>query len=298
MNIQGKFAKKMMALAIASALLTACTATLPEPEGAVDARTKLTQLQNDAQLASRAPVAINEAELAVRAAEQPTKDTELAQHRVFMADRKVEIARAVAENRLLVDQRKMLSEQREAARLENRTREADRARSDAASARTATASAQMAAEAAGADSAEARQQIDELQQQIAGLNARATDRGLVITLGDLLFDTGKSDLKGGAATKLGGLSAFLNKYPDRTVIIEGHTDNVGSEDSNLLLSQRRADSVKSYLLNQGVAPNRIAASGKGEASPVATNDTAFGRQKNRRVDIIIQTTPKESQRAN
>jgi outer membrane protein OmpA-like peptidoglycan-associated protein len=119
------------------------------------------------------------------------------------------------------------------------------------------------------------------------LNARETERGLVVTLGDVLFETARADLKGGAAGNLGKLAAFLVKYPDRNVVIEGHTDNVGGEDYNLGLSQRRAESVRSFLVTHGVSANRISASGKGEGSPVSDNDTATGRQQNRRVEVII-----------
>ncbi len=248
---------KLTGVAIAFLLLSACGSMPTQPAGLDNVRNKLTQLQADPQLASRAPVAIKEAEAAVLAAEAPQKkkDAGLAQHLVFIADRKVDIAQAQAQSRLSEDQRKILSEQRETSRLDARTQEAD-----------------------------------DLRRQIDQLNAKQTDRGLVVTLGDVLFDTGKSSLKGGAANNLSKLSAFLNKYPDRTVVIEGHTDSVGSENSNFSLSQRRADSVKSYLMNQNVDSSRLSASGKGESSPVASNDSPVGRQQNRRVEVIISNT--------
>lgn len=283
-------AKKLIAIAAASLLLAACSAALTKPDGADNARSKLTQLQADPELASRAPVAIKEAELAVIAAEEPREDAEQARHLVLMADRKVDIARAQAQARLAEDQRKTLSEQRESARLDSRTREADAARTDANIARTDADIARSQADAARMDTDAAKQQAADLQRQIAELNAKATERGLVVTLGDVLFATGRSELKGGAASNLSRLAAFLNKYQDRTVIIEGHTDSVGSADSNLGLSQRRADSVKSYLAGQGVASTRLDASGKGEGSPTAGNDSATGRQQNRRVEVIISNT--------
>ena len=312
------FSKTLTAAAAASLFLAACSAAPARPAGADNARAKLTQLQSDPQLANRAPVAIKDAEVAVRAAEEPRKDTELAQHLVVIADRKVDIAVAQAQSRLSEDQRKTLSEQRESARLDSRTREADGARREANSARndaevargqaniartdantartdaiaahTDADIARSQADMARMETESAKQQTEDLQRQIAELNAKTTDRGLVVTLGDVLFATGMSDLKGGAAGNLSKLAAFLNKYPDRTVIIEGHTDSVGSADSNLGLSQRRADSVKSYLLSQGVAPARLSASGKGKGFPVAGNDTATGRQQNRRVEVIISNT--------
>lgn len=271
--------RALIATAVAALLLGACSTTT-KPAGADNVRSKLTQLQSDPQLASRALVAITDAEAAVRAAEEPRSDKDLEKHLVFIADRKVDIATARAQGRLLEDQRKLLSEQREGARLDSRTREADNARTDADIARNETAAANMAAEAA-------RDEANDLQQQIAALNAKETDRGLVVTLGDVLFATGKAELKGGAISNLNKLSTFLNKYPDRTVVIEGHTDSVGSEDYNLGLSQRRADSVRSYLVSQGVAPTRLVATGLGEGSPVSGNDSATGRQQNRRVDVII-----------
>ena len=290
------FKKNLIAVTVASLLLVACSTPPSKPAGADSARSKLTQLQSDAQLASLAPVAIKEAETAVQAAEKPQKDVAAGKHLVFMADRKVEIATALAQSRLLVEQRAKLSEQRGEARLDSRTREADLARSDATFARTEadvarmeTASAVEQANMERMNTDAAVQQADELQLQIAALNARSTDRGLVMTLGDLLFANGKSDLKPGATNNLDKLTAFLNKYPERSVTIEGHTDSIGSESFNLDLSQRRADSVKSYLVRQGVDASRLLAAGKGESLPVASNDSAAERQQNRRVEIIIGT---------
>ena len=262
--------KTLIATAVASVLLAACAAAPVKPDGAAEARSKLTQLQSDPNLAGRAPVAVKEADAAVQAAEQPQADQELGAHKVYLADRKVEIARAQAETSFAEDQRAALSKQREEARLVARTQEADAAHLAAAS------SAQQAAE---------------LQRQIDALQAKPTDRGLVVTLGDVLFDTGRANLKVGATSNLSKLVAFLNQYPDRTVAIEGYTDSVGSEDYNQGLSERRADSVKAYLAGQGIGAIRLSALGKGESDPVAGNDSAAGRQQNRRVEVIISNPP-------
>lgn len=233
-------------------MLGACASSPKQPAGADAVRTKLTKLQSDPELASRAPVAIKEAEEAVQAAEKPNKDKGQGAHLVQLAERKVEIATARAQAKLYEDQRKGLGEQRQEARLEARTRE-----------------------------------TEELQRQLSELNAKNTERGLVVTLGDVLFETGRSELKGNAAANLSKLTAFLVQHPDRTVIIEGHTDSTGSDDTNQTLSQRRAESVRNYLLSQGVTSNRLSAYGKGESSPVASNDSSSGRQLNRRVEVII-----------
>jgi len=150
--------------------------------------------------------------------------------------------------------------------------QAEMARNDAQTARNATAAAQR-------DSAEMQRQLTELQ-------AKQTDRGLVLTLGDVLFASGTAQLNRSNG-HLGKLAAFLNKYPERNVMIEGHTDSIGSADYNQELSQRRADAVKTYLTENGILAARVTASGKGEDTPVGNNGTATGRQQNRRVEVII-----------
>lgn len=264
----------------ASLVLAGCASAPVSPEGSADARAKLTRLQSDPNLAGLAPVEIKEAQAAVQLAEQPlANDPALGAHRVYMADRTVEIAAAQASTRYAEDQRAKLGEERERARLDARTREADQANRETDIVR---ADAAVAAQ-------DATLQAQELQRQIDVLHAEATDRGLVVTLGDVLFATGRADLKAGGTANLDKLVAFLNKYPTRTVIIEGHTDNVGSAESNQGLSLRRADAVRSYLVEQGVSSQRLAASGKGEERPVADNDSDSGRQQNRRVEVIIDT---------
>lgn len=291
-------------LAIATAVafvLAACSSTPQSPEGAAEVRSKLTRLQSDPNLGTRAPLALQEAETAVRLAEQPVaRDAALGAHRVYMADRKMEIAVAQASTRYAEDQRAKLADERDRARLAARTLEADKARADADAARADAADAARmasadadAARAAAADAAgAAARQADDLQRQIDALQAKVTDRGLVLTLGDVLFTSGRADLKVGAASNLDRLVAFLNQHPDRTVEIEGHTDSVGADDYNQALSQRRADSVKSCLVQQGISGTRLSAAGMGEHRPVAENESASGRQQNRRVEIIIGNPPR------
>ena len=388
---------KVLATAIIVSFLLVNCATAPQsPQGSAEVRAKLTQLQSDPNLGSRAPVEIREAEAAVQLAEVPVpKDQALGTHRVYLADHKVDIASAKATTRFAEDQRLKLSEERERARLLARTREADLARSDAemsrrdanrarddadaarASEANATASAAQRAEwariesdrardaaaaeaayqadlarsdaakrskaaqneidqartetdkaralaaanaadaadaarraeaaqnetdiarsdadkaraLAAANAADAAAQKEELQRQINLLEAKTTDRGLVLTLGNVLFATGKADLKVGATNTLNKLVSFLNQYPDRNVVIEGHTDNVGTSASNQLLSQRRAESVSAYLSQHGIGNQRLSTEGLGEDQPIAENDSESGRQQNRRVEIIIDNPP-------
>lgn len=271
----GRTGKALAAASVAALLLAGCASAPVVPTGAADVRTKLSALQADPNLANRAPAAIKDAEAAVQLAEKPVEksDTALGAHRVYMADRKVEIARARASTLYAEDQRAKRAEERGAARLDARTQEADRARADATAAR-----------ASAADSA---RESEELARQIAALRAETTDRGLVLTLSDLLFATGRADLRPGTTSNLDRLVEFLNRYPDRNVQIEGHTDNVGSAEFNQGLSERRAESVKSYLVRQGIDPRRLTATGLGLYQPIADNATASGRQQNRRVMLII-----------
>jgi outer membrane protein OmpA-like peptidoglycan-associated protein len=288
----------LIAASVSSILLAACAAAPVKPDGAAEARNNLIQLQSDPNLATRAPVALAAAEAAVRTAEQAQPDKELAAHRVYLANRQVDTARADAQTRFEEDQRVTLSAQRESARLNARTREADAAKAQAVAAQaegaaqksqadSARAEAQTANTAAGVAALSSAQRDADYQRQIEALQAKVTDRGLVLTLGDVLFSTGNADLKSGSSGNLNKLVAFLGKYPDRTAAIEGYTDSVGSEEYNQRLSERRADSVRSYLIGQGVDSARLSTSGKGERSPVAGNDTSEGRQQNRRVEVII-----------
>ena len=286
-----------LAAALTATLLSACASVPVESDNARNLGAQLTQLQSDPQLGSRAPLAMEQANIAVTAAEKPQADPVVATHLEFMADRKISIARAEAESKLAIDQRKGLAEQREAMRLQSRTQEADSAnrRADMAQGRADMAQAnaddqQRQAEAARVAAADAKRAADELQKQIDDMQAKVTDRGVVLTLGDVLFASGTAELNSGGSNNLGKLAAFLNKYPDRSVLIEGHTDSIGGEDYNLGLSQRRADAVKSYLVSQGIDSARLSASGKGKGSPVADNSTATGRQQNRRVEVIIENS--------
>lgn len=127
-----------------------------------------------------------------------------------------------------------------------------------------------------------------LEQELADLKAKKTDRGLVVTLGDVLFDTGKATLKPGAYATIDRLANALKQSQDRKVLIEGHTDSVGSDEFNQTLSENRAASVQAALFERGVSSSQISTLGKGESTPVASNDNAAGRQQNRRVELIFQ----------
>jgi len=294
MNNTNSPMRSVIAIAVAATLFAGCASVPKKPAGSEQVRAKLTALQGEPSLANGAPVAMKDAELAVVQAEISQKDLVLAAHRVYIADRKVDTARALAETHFAESERAALNEQSEKARLESRTHEANIAKSDAMVARAdaeqqkaVAANARSDADAALAAASNSQQQAAELQRQLELLQAKPTDRGLVLTLGDTLFATGKSELKSGATVNLDRITAFMTEYPKRTAAIEGFTDSMGSDEMNQSLSQRRADAVKNYLVGQGVGSTRLSASGRGENAPVADNASAEGRQQNRRVEVVI-----------
>jgi len=156
---------------------------------------------------------------------------------------------------------------------EAKAKEADDARKQAEDARRQAESAKAEAEL--------------LKKELSDLKAKETERGLVLTLGDVLFATAKAELNYNAMRNLDKLAEFLKKYPNRDILVEGHTDSRGSESMNLTLSQNRADSVRSALVSRGVDGTRITARGYGKSQPVADNSTESGRSQNRRVEIVI-----------
>ena len=185
--------------------------------------------------------------------------------------------------------------------LNARSREAQEARAEAAAmsqqAQTAAEQARRAEErarlanerAAEAEAYAARMasRAEELEGEVQDLTTQQTDRGLVLTLGNILFEFDKATIKAGADRTLERVAEFLNEYPKRKVRVEGFTDNVGSDDYNLDLSERRARSIKQRLIDDGVDASRISTRGYGEDHPVASNDSEAGRLQNRRVEIII-----------
>ena len=147
-------------------------------------------------------------------------------------------------------------------------------------------------EAANAEAERARQAAAQLRAQLLSqfnriLETRDTPRGLVVNLGDVLFDFGKYDLRPEAREKLAKLSGIILAHQGLNLAIEGHTDNVGSEEFNQTLSEKRAATVRQYLVDQGLDASSVTAAGFGKSSPIADNGSAAGRQKNRRVEIVV-----------
>ena len=127
--------------------------------------------------------------------------------------------------------------------------------------------------------------IRRLNSDLKSLEAKETARGITLTLGDVLFATGRSELKPGAERKLGPLATYLREHPQERISIGGHTDNVGTKKYNKLLSEKRAESVKNWLVKRGVDASRILSIGYGMDKPIVPNTSKANRQKNRRCEI-------------
>jgi outer membrane protein OmpA-like peptidoglycan-associated protein len=273
-------------LPLAALLLGGCAAAV-KPDGADTVRQQLAALQSDRSLAPLVADKLMAAEAAVLMAETPTRDIAGGQHAVFVAQRKIELARSDAERQIAERELRALELERQAIISEGQRQELEMARSQAEAAAAAALAHEQAAALARQQALAAQAMTAELRRQMELLEAKATDRGMVMTLGDVLFAVGKSDLQAAAAERLDKLAIFMHRYVDRRLTIEGHTDAQGTAENNLALSQRRAEAVKAYLISQSVAAERMETIGKGMDVPVADNSTPEGRQQNRRVEIII-----------
>jgi outer membrane protein OmpA-like peptidoglycan-associated protein len=212
------------------------------------------------------------------------------EHRAYIAQRYADISRALVAEARARDEVERSEAERNRLIAEAREREAAAAEREAlAATRELDVQERVAAEQARAAQA-AEERASHLERELEQLDAENTDRGIVLTLGDVLFDTGEAALKPGATTTIDRLAQFMRDYPERSVRIEGHTDSVGSDETNQALSERRAAAVGDALVGRGIETQRVAILGVGEARPVATNDTVAGRQQNRRVEVIVSDT--------
>jgi outer membrane protein OmpA-like peptidoglycan-associated protein len=268
-----------MGLAI---VLGAC-AGMPQPNPALEtARTAVQSAEADPNVNRYAPLDLEAAKKQLEIAEsayQQRKDAEVGQP-AYLATQEARLAQAHAAAK--ADDARVAAGQteRDQVMLAARTREAENAKLAAANAKQEANSAIIQRDQATEETARVQAELDQLK-------ATPTPRGMVLTLGDVLFDTGRAELKSGAGRKLDQLAQFLTEHPDRRVQIDGFTDSVGTDGYNEELSQRRADAVKAALITRGIDPGRIGTEGYGKAYPVASNTDSGGRQLNRRVEVVI-----------
>lgn len=245
-----------------SLLMAGCATTPADNEMVDQARASYAEIQNDPEVARSGDRQLRSARDQLSRAESLLKDgadKAKVDHAAYLALRHAQIARQQGERAQLQQQIKSADERRRKLMLDMRANEADRAQNEA----------------------------EMLRKRMEELKAERTDRGMVLTLGDVLFDLNKADLKPAGDQTINRLAKFMKEYEDRRVRIEGYTDSTGEAAYNQGLSVRRAEAVRDALLTQGIARQRIEVEGYGERFPVVSNDTSAGRQQNRRVEIVI-----------
>ncbi len=260
---------------IAAAIISGCS-SVPQNPALSQAQAAYDSARSNPQVASLAPVQLKDAEAAITQADQALNkgaSDETVAHLAYIAQRKAEIAQDVARSK--ADEALVTNS---GAKLTQMELEANAAQLAKSKQKIAEAQAQAQKDQA---------LISQQQARLEALNAKKTARGMVITLGNVLFSTDKARLSSGGIRNVEKLGQFLQQYPKYNVLIEGYTDSTGSDELNQELSKRRADAVRSVLVDMGINSDRVTARGYGKEFPVATNKTAAGRQLNRRVEIVL-----------
>lgn len=303
-----------------AALLAAagCSTLKADNPNLLDVRQAYQEAQNNPQSRDLAPTELARAGQAVnRANEAFQRGDKVAEvdHLAYLARQQILVAQQSGKQKAAEAAVQNAESERDRMRLSARTNEADAAQRSALASQMEAQTAQRVAEASQRSAAASRAQSEEsrrsadmarsqaeaaqalaagttarnseLEAQMRELNAKKTDRGMVVTIGDVLFDSGRAELKSGSERNMDKLVTFLKAYPERKALVEGFTDSVGGDGLNQALSSRRADAVRSALVGMGVERERVDARGYGEAFPVAGNDNASGRQLNRRVEIVL-----------
>jgi outer membrane protein OmpA-like peptidoglycan-associated protein len=280
-----------------SIMLAACSTT-PTTTSLLDqTRGDFSAAQANPSVAANAPVEFRAAADALdraNAAADKKESLEAIDKLAYVAKQKIAVAQEAAKQKQAESDVANAGRQRDEIRLQQRTQEADKAKMSAEQAKAAADqakadadAARRQAEAATSSARDEQAKSAALQQQLNDLQAKQTDRGLVITLSDVLFNVDKAELSAEGMRTAQKMADVLLQEPKSAVLIEGFTDSTGSSAHNMELSQRRADSVRNALIGLGVKADKVATRGYGEAFPVASNGDAGSRQLNRRVEIVL-----------
>ena len=289
---------------LTSLLLGACATTQAPPQALLDARATLRQAELDPAVLTHAPLELKKASASLtraNALQDQREPLAAITSAAYIASQQAKTAIAIAQAKGNDSAISGAEVERERTRADLRTGEAQRAQAQASTAQAQAAVAQEQAGMARAKTANAEERASDAEsqasaalasaaaakQQLADLQAQQTDRGMLVTLGDVLFEFNRADVKPGAQASLRKLADYLQKNPSRRVLIEGHTDSVGSAAANTSLSRRRADAVDNALIAMGMASQRASTVGYGEDYPIADNTTDTNRALNRRVEVYI-----------
>lgn len=262
-----------VAALFASVALTACGGAPKKVELLEQARSAYDRAAADPSVARHAHKELDAAKIALSKADRDWREKESKSRinsNANLALQRVQTAELIAESRENQDATEAMKLERQRVQLDLRAAEIERSKAEAEEARMAAA---------------------EMQKQLEALQAERTERGMVLTLGDVLFASNEATLEPGAARNIAQIAKFMKDYPERNVVVEGHTDSMGDDDYNLDLSRERAFAVRQALVAEGVPAYRISTQGFGEAIPVASNQSSSGRQQNRRVEVIFPDGP-------
>jgi outer membrane protein OmpA-like peptidoglycan-associated protein len=283
--------------------LAGCAMTPEANQSLERARAAYRQAQAHPDVQARAPVELQVAQRQLQEAERlwNTSGAEPAavSHLAYLAEQRANIAVQTAEMRRAEAAVATAGNERNRVLLDARTREAEARKIEADLAKEQADLARQQAlqekRTGDAGSALLAEEVRRLQAEVSDLRTQQTERGWVLTLAnDLLFDSGRATLKPGGHKAVENLAQFLQKQADREITIEGFTDATGSDELNRRLSEQRAEAVKRALVARGIEPARIDSRGYGPAFPVASNETAVGRQLNRRVQVVVAPEPRLS----
>lgn len=280
----------MPTLLAITALVAACS-SMPTSTNLLDqTRADYVAAQSNPKVASYAPLEMQQAGVAMAQANAAAKDDDSAEKidkLAYLAKQKIALTQEVAKQKAAEAEVAGAGKERDQLRLDQRTNEANQAKMQAEQSKLAEQVAQGETAEAQRKTQEAQAQAAKLEAQLAELAAKKTERGIIITLGDVLFGTDQARLTPDGMRTAQKLADVLQQNPQRTVLIEGFTDSTGAASYNQQLSERRATAVRSALSDMGVTRERIAIRGYGESYPVAANNTNQSRQLNRRVEIVL-----------
>lgn len=281
------------ALLVIALLVGACSATPTRTSLLDETRSNYRAAENNPDVVRYAPLELKQAGDALTLANNAATKEESADtvdKLAYVAKQKTAQSQEMAKQKVAEAEVARTGKQRDQIRLDQRTIEANQAKAKADDALFLVQAAQSDKANAQLQTMDAQARATRLEAQLAELSARQTDRGLVITLNDVMFGIDLANLNPDGMRTAQKLADMLQQNPQRTVLVEGFADSTGSTEHNQNLSERRAGAVQTALLGMGIARGRIAARGYGEAYPIATNTSEANRQMNRRVEIVVSGT--------